>query len=106
MVLAVVAVALALVVPYPAHTEQRPSHKPAPPAVVRLQPPSPSARQPNQPNQRESTSSEQHSNPEQRGTEDRPIFVQGLPAKKTQAERTQEEQDRRDKASADRWALV
>jgi hypothetical protein len=88
-----------------AQQRQHPTHKPIPPAT-RLQQPSPSAGQANQQDQHKSAPSEQYSNSEQRGTEDRPIFVQELPAKQTPAERTQEEQDRRDKASADRWALV
>ncbi len=48
---------------------------------------------------------DQPSQAEQRGTEDRPAIVKILPAEKSEAERSQEQQDRLDKASADRWMI-
>ena len=69
------------------------------------QPPSPSTTQRQQPNQAEGTNTQQNRDAEPRGTEDKPVVVKVLPAEKTAAERTQETQDRSDKASADWWMV-
>ena len=70
--------------------------------LIFLQQPSPSARKVSQPKQEQAASSQQTTNPDQRGTEQSPLVVKVVPAPKTQQETDQEAQDRKDKAANDR----
>jgi hypothetical protein len=53
----------------------------------------------------ESGATQQPVIPEQRGTEGNPVIVKVLPADKTVAELSQEQQDRAEKSSSDRWMV-
>jgi hypothetical protein len=76
-----------------------------PPSESQLKPPSPRIGGAPQPNQAEGGNPLQSRDAEQRGTEQRPVIVRILPAAKTAAELSQEEQERSDKSSADWWIV-
>jgi hypothetical protein len=101
----IIAAAMILAASVPVNAQQRPSHKPTPPAAVPLQPPIPSSAEAQKPPQNESSTTQQPANPQQRGTEDRPVVVKVLPSEKTTEERAQEAADRSDKSSADWWLV-
>jgi hypothetical protein len=88
--------------------QQQPARKPVPPATA-LQPTAPSAALKGNPPLNNPTNTEQPSQPEQRGTEDRPVVVKVLPTEKTTAERTQQERERQQRETSDKrifWLTV
>src|SRR5437879_2220010 len=70
-------------------------------AIV-LQNPSPSGRIVSQNQQSQAQRSQQPAQPNQRGTEQSPIFVKEVPTPKTEKESAQEAKDREDKTANDR----
>jgi hypothetical protein len=82
--------------------QQLPQHTP----TLELQPPAPSTAKRGRLQQDQPTTSEQPSDAEQRGTQDRPVVVKVLPAEKTEAERAQERADHDEKAAADWWMEI
>jgi len=73
--------------------------------LIFLQQPAPSARKTNEPKQQQSSTGQQSSAADQRGTEKYPLMVKVIPAPKTQREAEQEIQDRNRKASSDWWTV-
>lgn len=75
-------------------------------ASANSQLPTPSVAQPGQPPQGISAERAPQSNPDQRGTEDRPLFVKPIIPPKSEQESTQDQEDRKEKATADWWMEI
>jgi hypothetical protein len=70
------------------------------------QPPEPGAAQASEPPQRVAAERANQPNPDQRGAEDRPLFVKPIIPPKSEKEAAQDQQDRQEKAAADRWMEI
>src|SRR5260221_8795277 len=67
--------------------------------------PAPSSRKANQPPQSQSTSPNQPSAPDQRGTEQSPLVVKSLPPPNADEEARRQQEERENKSSADWWMV-
>lgn len=89
----------------PAAAQQRPSHKPASPIVVPLQPPTPSAGELRNPNQSPTRGNQQPAAENERGTNEIPFAVKILPSPDHEAQ-AKEDQRRADEHAAAERGLV
>src|SRR5437660_1388402 len=89
----------------PVNAQQRPSHKPMPPAAVPLQPPTPSAGELRNHDQSPTRSNQQPPTEDKRGTDEIPLSIKILPSQDHEAQ-AKEEQRRAGEHAASERGLV